>query len=124
MTRGNSIGGIVKAIKDGRLRKVLKFSESSRKFGRKFKESFGSEEEVESKWEAMSDEIIAALNFEQVAKSVAKKYFPRKADEIANWLSENIELICTDGYVEDWIEMKNCLDSFTDDTEIQMSDLA
>lgn len=30
MTRGNSIGGIVKAIKDGRLRKVLKFSESSK----------------------------------------------------------------------------------------------
>ena len=40
MGRGNSIGGIVKAIKDGRLRKVLKFSESSKpKFGRKFKES-------------------------------------------------------------------------------------
>ena len=38
MGRGNSIGGIVKAIKDGRLRKVLKFSESSKpKFGRKFK---------------------------------------------------------------------------------------
>lgn len=37
MTRGNSIGGIVKAIKDGRLRKVLKFSESSKPgFGKKF----------------------------------------------------------------------------------------
>lgn len=32
MDRGNSIGGIAKAIKDGRLRKVLKFSESSKKF--------------------------------------------------------------------------------------------
>ena len=30
MTRGNSIGGIAKAIRDGRLRKVLKFSESSK----------------------------------------------------------------------------------------------
>ena len=39
MTRGNSIGGIVKAIQDGRLRKVLKFSESTRKFGKKFNEN-------------------------------------------------------------------------------------
>ena len=43
MGRGNSIGGIVKAIKDGRLRKVLKFSESRKKF---VKESTGENVEV------------------------------------------------------------------------------
>ena len=42
MDRGNSIGGIAKAIQDGRLRKVIKFSESTKKFGKKFaKESVG-----------------------------------------------------------------------------------
>ena len=40
MDRGNSIGGIVKAIQDGRLRKVLRFSESGKS---KFvKESVGT----------------------------------------------------------------------------------
>ena len=41
MDKGNSIGGIAKAIQDGRLRKVIKFSESTKRFGKKFKESVG-----------------------------------------------------------------------------------
>ena len=93
----------------------------------KFKESTGIEDiedELWDKWERMSDEITSALNIEQVAKSVARKYFPRKANEIANWINENIELICTDGYYEDWTDLNSCLDIFIGDTDIQLSDLA
>ena len=90
----------------------------------KFKESTDIEDEVWSKWERMSDEITSALNLEQVSKSVAKKYFPRKANEIANWINENIELICTIGYAEDWTDLNRCLYSFTEDADIPISDLA
>lgn len=72
----------------------------------------------------MSDEIESALNFEEVAKNIAKKYFPRHADKLAIWLNYNIDLICTDGYAEDWTEMENSLESFTRDNHIQISDLA
>jgi hypothetical protein len=91
---------------------------------KKFKESTDIEDEVWSKWERMSDEITSALNLEQVAKSVAKKYFPRKANEIANWINRSIELICTIGYPEDWTELNSCLWEFTEDNDIPMSDLA
>lgn len=90
----------------------------------KFKESTDIEDEVWSKWERMSDEITSALNLEQVAKSIAKKYFPRKANEIANWINENIELICTIGYAEDWTDLNSCLWEFTEDNDISISDLA
>lgn len=90
----------------------------------KFKESTDIEDEVWSKWERMSDEITSALNLEQVAKNVAKKYFPRKANEIANWINENIELICTIGYAEDWSNLNGCLWEFTEDNDISISDLA
>ena len=90
----------------------------------KFKESTDIEDEVWSKWERMSDEITSALNLEQVAKSIAKKYFPRKANEIANWINENIELICTNGYAEDWTDLNSCLWEFTEDNDISISDLA
>ena len=90
----------------------------------KFKKSTDIEDEVWGKWERMSDEITSALNIEQVAKSVAKKYFPKKANEIANWINENIELICTDGYVEDWTDLNRCLHVFIRENDIQLSDLA
>ena len=90
----------------------------------KFKESTDIEDEVWSKWERMSDEIEENINFEEVARNAAKKYFPRYADEIANWLKNEIELIFTNGYVEDWTEMENSLHDFADYMGIQISDMA
>ena len=66
MTHGNSIGGIVKAIKDGRLRKVLKFSESSGKFGKKFKESLTGRNDIQDNLAAALDAEIRNLKPEDV----------------------------------------------------------
>lgn len=101
------------------------YDESTRKFSKKLtKESGDIEDEVWSKWERMSDEIEENINFEEVARNAAKKYFPRYADEIANWLKNEIELIFTNGYVEDWTEMENSLHDFADYMGIQISDMA
>ena len=69
MDRGNSIGGIVKAIKDGRLRKVLKFSESSKP--RFVKESTGDMVEVKAVISGAGETIEEALdNFKNELISV------------------------------------------------------
>lgn len=90
----------------------------------KFNESFDIEEEVWEKWKRMSDEIEKKINFEEVARNVAKKYFPRYANEIATWLKNNIELIFTNGYAEDWTGMENCPEDFANHIGIQISDMA
>jgi hypothetical protein len=60
MDRGNSIGGIVKAIKDGRLRKVLKFSESRKP--RFVKESYsGRQVKLTADFEVVGDTVEEAL---------------------------------------------------------------
>ena len=108
--------------------KVLMFKESKQVN----EESFDDEYEVwnkvwdkvRDKWGRMSDEIEKNINLEEVARNAAKKYFPQYADEIAKWLKDEIELIFTNGYVEEWTTMKNSFDGFAEDTGIQISDLA
>ena len=72
----------------------------------------------------MSDEIERNINLEEVARNAAKKYFPQYADEIAKWLKDEVDLIVTNGYVEDWTSMKYSFEDFADDMGIQISDMA
>jgi hypothetical protein len=117
MDHGNSIGGIVKAIKDGRLRKVLKFSESSKKFGKKFNESYHGRVEVKASIVATgrtAEEALELLHnrlLDADAKIIDEneKPNPEIVDKYNYWFDENMGDvdfdICRDNNPNGFIQM-------------------
>ena len=84
MDRGNSIGGIVKAIRDGKLRKVLKFSESTKKFGKKFRESTDLDEDL----------LQVIMN---IKKDLLKSKWLRRVTSPGPGVNEEIDLETNEG---------------------------
>ena len=67
---------------------------------------------LKTAWAKMVAEIKSKLHFEQVAAAAARKYFPGASSKVAAWIAANVDLICKDGYPEDWPDFEDCIENF------------